>query len=151
MVKFAAGFIISKISKGSPINKKNWLRGGAVGAVLVGSLAAGGLTYARLGESVPFFAAPRLLVLHAQGLKFNQTNPPIVVRQGDRLRIRIENKEPTAIAHDFTLPGQNLRTPILKPGESAVLEVRLDQAGEWSYVCSLHPNYMSGRIVVENR
>jgi plastocyanin len=63
-------------------------------------------------------------------------------KAGDiKLIIRNEGNMP----HDFALSGEGLgeKTPMLQPGESATLEVRL-QPGSYKYVCTVAGHAMLG-------
>jgi plastocyanin len=89
------------------------------------------------------------VALIAQGLKFNDTNPPLEVRRGETLRLLIRNAEPGGIAHDLVITGPGgLKSQPIPPGETQVVTFKPSQSGIYHYSCSLHPGLMDGRLIV---
>lgn len=112
-------------------------------------LVAGGFALSQgvvSGRSGP---AHQRILLQARAGKFNDVNPPLLVRRGIPVELTVRNEEPGAIAHDIVLVGLGIRTPKpLQPGESATLRFTPSRSGEFAYTCSLHPGLMDGRLTV---
>ena len=112
-------------------------------------LVAGGLAVNQgivSGKSGP---AHQSILLQAKAGRFNDVNPPLLVRRGIPVEITVRNAEPGPIPHDFVLVGLGIRTPNpLQPGESASLRFTPSRSGEFAYTCSLHPGLMDGRLIV---
>ncbi|HSB68539.1 MAG TPA: cupredoxin domain-containing protein [Candidatus Methylomirabilis sp.] len=112
-------------------------------------LAAGGLALGQRVVSRKGEAAQQSIFLQAKAGKFNEVNPPLLVRRGIPVELTVRNAESGAIAHDFVLVGLGIRTPKpLQPGESASLRFTPSRSGEFAYTCSLHPGLMDGRLIV---
>jgi heme/copper-type cytochrome/quinol oxidase subunit 2 len=62
----------------------------------------------------------------------------MVVREGDTVDLAIAN--PDEFAHQFELPGFNIRTKVLKQGESERVRFVADKVGVFEYRCSLPYN-----------
>ena len=65
------------------------------------------------------------VVVVAKDMKFNQTNPTIFIRPGTKIRMVLRNEDP-GMRHDLVLEALGLETPIIKAGESAVLEFEVE-------------------------
>jgi plastocyanin len=59
----------------------------------------------------------------------------MVVRQGDTVDLAVAN--PDEFAHQLELPGYNIKTKILNPGESEKVTFVADKVGVFEYHCSL--------------
>ncbi|HCN09915.1 MAG TPA: hypothetical protein DIT01_18475 [Lentisphaeria bacterium] len=90
------------------------------------------------------------VIVVAKDMKFNQTNPTIYVRPGTKIRLILRNEDP-GMRHDLVLEALGLETPIIKEGESAVLEFVVVDEGLFEYICSLHPVLMKGILVVSDQ
>lgn len=90
------------------------------------------------------------VVVVAKDMKFNQTNPTIYVRPGTKIRLILRNEDP-GMRHDLVLEALGLETPIIKEGESAVLEFVVVDEGLFEYICSLHPVLMKGILMVSDQ
>lgn len=116
---------------------------GVILILLVASFALYGPTLAKRTEPT------REVLLVAKGVRFNEVNPPILLRQGEAVRLIVRNEEPPGIAHDFVITGpKGKASAILKPGESQSVLFSADREGIYSYSCSLHPGLMHGQIIV---
>ena len=89
------------------------------------------------------------VVVVAKDMKFNQTNPTIYIRPGTKIRLILRNEDP-GMRHDLVLEALGLETPILKKGESAILEFVVEDEGLFEYICSLHPVLMRGILMVSD-
>ena len=89
------------------------------------------------------------IVVIAKDMSFNGTNPSIVVRRGQVIRITFKNEDQPSIFHDFVIPALGLKTNILKPGESEILRFTADREGIFNYACTLHPRMMTGKFQVQ--
>ena len=90
------------------------------------------------------------VVVVAKDMKFNQTNPTIFIRPGTKIRMVLRNEDP-GMRHDLVLEALGLETPIIKAGESAVLEFEVEDEGRFEYLCSLHPVMMKGILMVSDQ
>ena len=90
------------------------------------------------------------VVVVAKDMKFNQTNPTIYIRPGTKIRLILRNEDP-GMRHDLVLEALGLETPIIKNGESAVLEFEVGDEGRFEYICSLHPVLMKGILMVSDQ
>ena len=117
------------------------LLGGAtlVGLVLLALLALGG----RSGPP----SAMREIVLDARDVAFNQDNPQIVLRPGERVRFVVRNGD-AGVLHSISLPGIDSRVRDVLPGEEIAFEVTAPDAGRFEYVCPQHTPRMRGAIEV---
>jgi heme/copper-type cytochrome/quinol oxidase subunit 2 len=101
---------------------------------------------------VPPPGEPVEIVLEARDVRFNGHNPPLRLQKDRPVRIVVRNAETAArpVFHDFDVAGMEVEaTPVLAPGESAVVEFTPRRSGSYTYHCPLHPGLMNGRIVVE--
>lgn len=153
--------------------------------LLVGSLAAYGVTFAsydsalvglrseisRLrGKVVELQEASALkpsglpakeffLTMASPGaFRFNASipGPAISVKLGERVRITLANVG--SADHDFTIDELNVRSSIVRPGETVVIEFVASRAGSFKYYCSLgtlepiphrvHRQTMEGAFIV---
>jgi plastocyanin len=90
----------------------------------------------------------RTVVLHMSGYAFNDSNPTLRFRPGERVRFVLQNDEETRILHDFRFVG--FAAPpesVILPGESRTFVVTMPRAGRYGYTCSTHRG-MGGAIVV---
>ena len=79
----------------------------------------------------------------------NEPNPTLPVSRGERVRVRLINRDP-GMSHDFNVRTWNKGTSLIENGEQAVIEFTApDQPGEAAYVCTPHGEMMRGTIRVE--
>lgn len=91
----------------------------------------------------------RTIVVTAQNMMFNETNPTIVLPAGETVRLVFRNEDP-GMKHDLNIPVLGIRTGVLETGEEAVLEFRVPKRGNFEYLCSLHPVSMRGMFAVNS-
>ena len=92
----------------------------------------------------PEAAGPRrTIIVTARDMRFNVTNPDIVLGPGEAVRIIFRNEDP-GMKHDLVIRDLGLATPVLAAGEEAILEFRAPAEGVFDYLCSLHPVSMRG-------
>ncbi len=115
------------------------------GAVIALLIVAGSTRLLRSSAPV------RAVELNANGIRFNQSNPPIMARVGERLEVTVRNREDHPIAHDFAVPAFGSKTDYLQPGQSETLSFIAEREGSFKYVCTLHPGAMDGLVIVEDR
>ena len=93
----------------------------------------------------------RTVVLHMSGYAFNDSNPTLTSRPGERVRFVLQNDEETHILHDFRFVG--FAAPpesAILPGESRTFVVTMPRAGTYGYACITHRG-MGGAVVVTGR
>jgi heme/copper-type cytochrome/quinol oxidase subunit 2 len=88
------------------------------------------------------------LTLIAQDDRFNKTNPDIYVKKGMPLRINILNKD--FRRHDFVINELNLNTGYMSTDQQVTLAIASNSKGTFEYYCSLHPDKMRGKVIIEN-
>ena len=89
----------------------------------------------------------RTIVITAKDMKFNQTNPTFEVAYGEAVRIVFRNED-AGMRHDFVIEDLGLRTPVLQPGQEAIIEFIAQTEGTFEYFCSIHPISMRGTLLV---
>jgi len=88
------------------------------------------------------------LTLIAEDDRFNKTNPDIYVKKGMPLRINILNKD--FRRHDFVINELNLNTGYMSTDQQVTLAIASNSKGTFEYYCSLHPDKMRGKVIIEN-
>ena len=74
-------------------------------------------------------------------------NPTIIVKKGDLVKLRLTNTD-TMMKHDLTIQDLDLKTSLLEPGETTEIIFAANQEGEYDYLCTVHPDQMIGKIVI---
>ena len=74
-------------------------------------------------------------------------NPTMIVKKGDLVKIRLNNTD-TMMKHDLVIQDLDLKTPLLEPGETTEIIFDANQEGEYDYLCTVHPDQMKGKIVI---
>ncbi len=123
---------------------KRGLLSGATLAIVVA------LVLLALGGTAPSgrTAGPvREIVLDARDVAFNEINPPIVLRPGERVRFVVRNGDP-GVLHSISLPGIDSTVRDVLPGQKISFEVTVPDAGRFEYVCPQHMPRMRGSIEV---
>ncbi len=92
-------------------------------------------------------ALVREIVLSARDLAFNESNPTLTLRPGERVRFVVRNDDP-GVLHSITLPGIDSRVRLVRPGEQVAFEVSVPEGGRFEYTCPQHLPKMRGRIEV---
>lgn len=108
----------------------------------IGALAA---TLLALGQGSPASAAPaatasKSKTVSISGFKYKPAT--IVIDSGDR--VVWSNLD--AVKHTATRGG-SFTTGKIKPGKAVA--VKFGSRGTYRYICTLHPDEMSGKVVVE--
>jgi len=78
-----------------------------------------------------------------------QYNPTIEVNQGDFVKLKFKNMDKMT-THDLAIPSLGLQTETLNLDEYGEIEFIANTKGELEYLCTLHPDQMSGKIVIKN-
>ena len=74
-------------------------------------------------------------------------NPTIIVKKGDLVKLRLNNTD-TMMKHDLAIQDLDLKTSLLEPGETTEIIFAANQEGEYVYHCTVHPDQMKGKIVI---
>ena len=74
-------------------------------------------------------------------------NPTMIVKKGDLVKIRLNNTD-TMMKHDLVIQDLDLKTSLLEPGETTEIIFDANQEGEYDYICTVHPDQMKGKIVI---
>ena len=119
---------------------------------LVLVLVLAGATLAVLGRDRDAAAGPvRTVVMSMKEYAFNDTNPPLAFRPGERVRFVVLNDEDTPAKHNFRIVGMDVPCEReLLPGERREVTVTIPRSGEFAYTCCTHPG-MGGKLVVAGR
>jgi plastocyanin len=80
--------------------------------------------------------------------KFNVTNPDIIVKIDQPLKISIANQD--FRKHDFIVDDLNINTGFISSGQDFTTLIASDKVGSFRYYCSIHPGIMEGKIIVTN-
>jgi len=124
--------------------KRGLVGGTTLGAFAIAVvLALGGSARSR-SESEPV----REIVLSARDVAFNEVNPTLALRPGERVRFVVRNDDP-GVLHSITLPGIDSRVHFVRSGEEVAFEVTVPEGGRFEYTCPQHLPKMRGRIEVE--
>jgi plastocyanin len=93
----------------------------------------------------------RTVELHMAGYAFNDSNPVIRVRPGERIRFVLTNDETSNVLHNFGIAalGVDCGAP-MTPGERREVTVTMPDSGSFAYTCCTHPG-MGGTIAVTAR
>ncbi len=91
----------------------------------------------------------RTIVIIAKDMKFNETNPTLEVEFGERVRIVFRNED-AGMRHDLVIEDLGFRTPVLQPGQEAIIEFISQTEGAFEYFCSIHPISMRGTLLVNS-
>jgi len=107
------------------------------------------LLVARFRASDP--APARTVSLSMREYSFNDTNPTLQFRPGERVHFIVTNEEETNVLHNFRVVGLNVDCgPPMKPGERREVTVTMPKSGEFAYTCCTHPG-MGGKMVVAKK
>lgn len=88
------------------------------------------------------------VTLIAEDNAFNKTNPDIHAKVDTPKKILILNKD--LRRHDFIVDELNINTAYLSTEQSFTTAIATRAPGTFEYYCSLHPDTMRGKIVVED-
>ena len=97
-------------------------------------------------------ATERTVSLHMSGYAFNDSNPTLSFRTGERVRFVLTNDETTMIRHNFRIVALDVPCGYeLRPREERVVAVTMpDTPAVFPYDCCTHRG-MGGVIVVTRR
>jgi plastocyanin len=87
------------------------------------------------------------VTLIAENDAFNKTNPDIHAKVDTPKKILILNKD--LRRHDFIVDELNINTAYLSTEQSFTTAIASRVLGTFEYYCSLHPDTMRGKILVE--
>ncbi len=126
--------------------KRTVIGGGAACGVAVAALVAAAIVSRTAGVSGDVH---RITVI-SEGMSFrvaeeDRRNPTLSVPAGRPVEIHFRN-EAVGGKHNLAVPAAGVRTPILAPGESAVVRFTLSEGRSARYRCDLHPLTMRGTI-----
>ncbi len=99
-----------------------------------------------MGEEAMMEEAAMSSMMH-RFMMAGQYNPTIEVKQGDFVKLKFKNTDKMML-HDLAIPSLGLQTETLSVDEYDEIEFIANTKGELEYLCTLHPNQMSGKIVV---
>lgn len=116
---------------------KRFLRAAAVTVVALGALAVLFAVSSQQG------VAPKADIEQVVKLGEYRFDPDtIVAKQGNMLRLKVVNEG--AEEHNLYIDRYSVQTRILKPGESDILEIRVDYAGDFSILCGVSSHSVEG-------
>ena len=97
---------------------------------LVGVVLLAAITVATVARAHSSEAATTIVRVSGKEYKFTLSRSP---RPRGAFSFRFKNVG--HIAHDFKIAGK--KTPLLQPGKSATLNVRIAKAGRYRYICTV--------------
>ena len=103
-------------------------------------------TESGMGEEAMMEEAAMSSMMH-RFMMAGQYNPTIEVKQGDFVKLKFKNTDKMML-HDLAIPSLGLQTEILSVDEYDEIEFIANTKGELEYLCTLHPDQMSGKIVI---
>ena len=117
-----------------------------IAAAILGSLIV--VPLVSCGRASPV----RTVALHMSGYAFNDSNPTLTFRTGERVRFLVTNDETTMIRHNLRIAGLGVPCDYeLGPGETRIVEVTMpSNPGVFTYDCCTHRG-MAGKLVVARR
>ena len=118
----------------------------AISFIVVGALWGIGNLLSAPEESATKNVEGVLLI--AENDAFNKTNPDIHAKVDAPKKITILNKD--FRRHDFIVDKLNINTAYLSTEQSFTTAIASRVAGTFEYYCSLHPDTMRGKIVIED-
>jgi plastocyanin len=93
----------------------------------------------------------RTVTLSMKNYTFNDLNPTLSFRPGERIHFVVTNDESTRVLHNFRIVGMDVPCgPAFAPGERREVVVTIPPSGEFAYTCCTHPG-MGGKLVVAGR
>jgi plastocyanin len=126
-------------------SRVTWIAAGATLLLLVIILAPVASSNSERVREIHLVARDMTYYIEGQ----NQANPTLAVSRGERVRVRLINRDP-GMSHDFSVRTWNKGTSLIVSGEQAVIEFTApDKAGEAAYACTPHGEMMRGTIRVE--
>ena len=99
-----------------------------------------------MGEEAMMEEAAMSSMMH-RFMMAGQYNPTIEVKQGDFVKLKFKNTDKMML-HDLAIPSLGLQTETLSVDEYDEIEFIANTKGELEYLCTLHPDQMSGKIVI---
>ena len=102
-------------------------------AAVVIVLLLGALTYGRalLAPTEPVGVRE----LTVQGFEYGFDPAELTIHRGEAVRLLFRNTG--TIEHDLTIPDWDAATPILAPGEEAVVEFQARRSGTFRFLCTV--------------
>jgi uncharacterized cupredoxin-like copper-binding protein len=97
---------------------------------LVGVVLLAAITVATVARAHSSEAATTIVRVSGKEYKFTLSRSP-----GPRGAFSFRFKNVGHIAHDFKIAGK--KTPLLQPGKSATLNIRIAKAGRYRYICTV--------------
>ena len=88
------------------------------------------------------------VLLIAENDAFNKTNPDIHAKVDTPKKVSILNKD--VRRHDFIVDELNINTAYLSTEQSFTTAIASRVPGTFEYYCSLHPDTMRGKIMIED-
>ncbi len=89
-------------------------------------------------------------VITVDGSEFRFTPNEIKVNKGERVRVVFRNTG--QLPHDFVIEGTSLRTRIIGPGETDVIEFTASETKTYTFYCSVgshRQNGMEGMMAIQ--
>lgn len=91
------------------------------------------------------------ITLFTKEMSFSGENPILFLQPGQLARLKIRNED-KGILHDFVIQGlDSLTSGLLQFGDEKVLSFKFLEEGEYTYFCSVHPQMMRGKIIVNKK
>ena len=89
----------------------------------------------------------RGILLVAQNNAFNGTNPDIYATANIPEKLILVNND--FVRHDLIVDKLNINTAYLSTGQDFTSAIASKNPGVFEYYCSLHPETMHGKVVID--
>ena len=116
--------------------------------ILVALVLVAGVTVAVVGRQRAAERPVRTVELSMREYAFNDENPTLTFRPGERIHFIVTNDEESNVLHNFRVAGLDVTCgPPMKPGERREMTVTMPKSGEFAYTCCTHPG-MGGKMKI---
>lgn len=87
--------------------------------------------------------ASDVTVIEMEAGSFYYTPNVITAKKGEKIRIVMNS---VSMMHDFVIDELNVKSPVVKDGDTATVEFVADQVGTFEYYCSVGQHRANGQV-----
>ena len=148
-------------------NKAFWIGLGVIIALLIAGVAFLGMGKNKAPEATPTETpqtstpmpettqdstseGAEVQEISIEAREFSFSKESLTVKKGQKVRLALVNKG--RMSHDFVVEGTNVTTELAGPGESVTREFSINDAGTYTFYCSIGNHRamgMEGTLIVE--